>query len=904
MISKPKKILYLSLVLTIPINVFFIMWFVNSAQAYNQLDKFAITIPKGMRLTSAVDSSFNDLKYRFLKSIGQVQNTDVMLILDEKKLNQIESNLPESGLSYKKNALLIIKNEILKGKLKIRGDHFYHWLFPRKSWRFKTSKSNTYNNINKLNFIIPKNEVLIMNNVAYELAKVLNLLAPDSELVNLSINGKYNGVRLMVEQTDESFLRRNKRMPGDIYKGDNIGRNTILGIDAYIFNNPSIWEKQSFNNHYSPENIFPLAQALKNINAHKHTILDLKSFASMAAFIDLTSTYHYDNTHNWILFYDNYLEKFYPIIWDTSAWLDKDVSKGNINIITSDLFYSLYQNYEFIRLKYKSVNNLYKNDLNEFYTPMKQAIKKAKEIVNDIGYSFNLISRLVDKIPALKAIDLFEKNINNQIDKIKEYFLGNIKYENYKYAVHKKNIRLSIKGNKLINRINLKFSKNHLSKDITISYLQANNFVNFNISHALEISNNKEYNLNIQLLPHASFSKIDGGNIINFTEATYDLELVGVDSEDIESVSLSFDNLLQETIEIQRVNHIEHIAFQEQLQNIIANPPITKTLNWSGEKHFKGFNTIQQNVNIAKGTTLIFEQEATLKVLGKVTAIGTADEPIIFKALDSSKPWGAFALKDERANGSVFKHVIFKDGSGDKGKLHEYTAMLSVHNVKDLVIEDCEFYDNKLTDDMVHLAYSKAKFSRTKFIRSLSDALDVDISDVIIEDCEFVNSGNDSIDLMTSNAVVINSKFSHSADKGISIGEGSKLLAINNLIENSEIGLQSKDTSIAYIYNTSFIDNNKAIDAYHKNWRYSEGGTIYVDNCNMQDNKQNATVGKKSYVVINNCQIDTANNFEAKALRKGKIILSEEQSLKAGFEQPFFSHYSNLINYRVKGVYD
>jgi hypothetical protein len=904
MISKSKKLLYLSLIITIPINIFFIFWIVNAAQIYNQLDKFTVTIPKGMRLTSAVDSTFIDLKYRLLKSLGQIQNTDVMLIIDDKKLNEIESDLPSSGLLYKKKSLLIINNQILKGKLKIRGDHFYHWLLPRKSWRFKTSKKNTYNNINKLNFIIPKNEVLIMNNVAYKLAKVLNLLAPESELVNLSINGKHNGIRLMVEQTDESFLRRNKKMPGDIYKGDNIGLNTILGVEAFIFNNPSIWKKQSFNNHYSRENIFPLQQSLKNINASNHTNLDLKSFASMAAFIDLTSTYHYDNQHNWILYYDNYYEKLYPIIWDTSAWLNNDISKDHINIITSDLFYSLYKNYDFIRMKYQSIKNLYTDNLNQFYIPLKAAIKKAKNIVNDNGYSLTLVSRLVNKDTALNSIGLFEKNVSNQLDKIKNYFIGPINYENYKFSTQDNIVRLSINGNKLIKQITIKLTEEIKLKDLFLSYQQANNLVNMNLFHGVELINNKEYNLNIQLLPHAKFTKIDGGKKVIFKEATYDFKLIGIDSENVESVTLSFDNLAQDKIEIQKVDHIKPISFDSQLQNIITKRPITKTLNWSGIKKFTGFNLIQENINIKKGTTLILEHNATLKILGKVTAIGTANEPITIKALDSSKPWGAFALKDERANGSIFKHVIFKDGSGDKGNLHEYTAMLSVHNVNDLLIEDCEFYDNKLTDDMVHIVYSHAKFKRTKFIRSRSDALDVDISNIIVEDSEFINSGNDAIDLMTTNAVIVNTKFSQSADKAISIGEDSKLLAINNLIEKNEIGMQSKDNSIAYIYNNSFISNKKAIDAYHKNWRYSDGGTIYIDNCVMLDNKQNATVGKKSTVQINNCQIDSITNFDSKAIRKGKITLSQKKAIKATFEQPFFNNHNDLINYNVQGVYD
>ena len=64
------------------------------------------------------------------------------------------------------------------------------------------------------------------------------------------------------------------------------------------------------------------------------------------------------------------------------------------------------------------------------------------------------------------------------------------------------------------------------------------------------------------------------------------------------------------------------------------------------------------------------------------------------------------------------------------------------------------------------------------------------------------------------------------------------------------------------------------------------------------------TVGKKSKVVINNCQIDSKDDFNAKALRKGKIIISDKNVVKADFEQPFFHNHNELIDNDVKGTYE
>ena len=899
-----KKIIIFTLIITLPINILGFIWAHNTRDTYFLLEKYKLTLDKGKKLSRIGTSEFYDLKHSIHSLLGIERKTDVALIIPNRHINSLNSDLPLSGNDYKKDALLIVDNKAIKGKVKLRGDHYYHWGFARKSWRFKTSKKDIYNGINKINLIIPKSVDMLLNHLSYNLAKTMGLLAPTSQLVDFSVNGKYKGSRLLVEQIDESFMRKNRRMPNDVYKGDNIGQNKYVGVNAGLFTHASIWEKASYNNHYAKGNLYPLEKLLDEIKANQFNILDFKSFATMAAYIDLTGSHHHDRTHNWILYYDNYYEQMYPIIWDTIGWSVHTVKLTNMNIATSELLESLYLNYDFLREKNKALKLFFLTQENKFNTILNKSIQDSKAIIKKNHYTFDLGRKILSEKNALESVEEFESAVVNRLAVVKQYFLGDVDKSNYKFSINNKKIRLSIADSKAVNALNISVTDTAKYKRTLLSYQQGNHSITKDISDKVTIKNNKVI-IDIDLYANTKNVKsFQGTPKIDYHAATYDIEFVGINPQHIDSVALSFDNLKHQTIEIQKVAELKQMVFDERLQNIISQTVIRKNMSWSGEKHFKGFTIIEENINIKKGTKLIFDEGATLKVLGKVTAVGTIDNPIVFEALDSSKPWGAFALKDKAANGSIFKHVIFKGGSGDKGDLHEYTAMFSIHNVQDVLVEDSEFYDSKLTDDMVHVIYSDIKFKNTKFVRSLSDALDIDISTAVIESCEFINSGNDAIDLMTSNAVVINTKFSHSIDKGISIGEGSNLLAINNLIENSEIGMQSKDTSKAYIYNTTFIANKKAIDAYHKNWRYSEGGTIYVENCIMENNLENATVGKKSKVVINNCQIDSVDNFNAKALRKGKIVVGDNQAITAGFEQTFFHNHNELIQNNVKGYHE
>jgi hypothetical protein len=561
----------------------------------------------------------------------------------------------------------------------------------------------------------------------------------------------------------------------------------------------------------------------------------------------------------------------------------------------------LYNNYDFIRLKNQVLSNFYKNKSKSYIKILNEEVDNSKRIIKNNRFSFDLDRTYYNQEQALKHLDILKQEIIQRLKRVNLYFLSNLNNNNYKYSIEQKKIRLGFAGSLLCNGINIKLKNEDKPTKVLLSYLQSGELTTKDITKLSTIENS---NVNIEIELLANMIKADSfkGTIKKeFTPITYDLELQGVDTKNIEQVSLKFATQPETKLKIEKVAKIDQIPFNQDLKNIIAKTKKQKILNWSGEKHFTGFNLIEDNIVIEQGTKLIFDEGASLKVLGKVIAIGSKLHPIVFQPLNDTKPWGAFALKGEAANGSMFKHTIFKKGSGDKGNLHEYTAMLSIHDVNDVLIDNSAFYDSTITDDMVHIIYSEVKIQNTKFVRSKSDALDVDISNVTINNCQFIDSGNDAIDLMTANALVINSQFIHSADKGISIGEGSNLLAINNLIENNEIGMQSKDTSLAYIYNSSFINNKKAIDAYHKNWRYSQGGTIYLDKVILLDNETNATVGEKSQVILNDSTIDTPENFKSKKIRKNKIVISNHDIIPYNFDQPFLQGHKHLINKYQKG---
>jgi hypothetical protein len=229
------------------------------------------------------------------------------------------------------------------------------------------------------------------------------------------------------------------------------------------------------------------------------------------------------------------------------------------------------------------------------------------------------------------------------------------------------------------------------------------------------------------------------------------------------------------------------------------------------------------------------------------------------------------------------------DGSGLKGDLFEYSAMLSIHDVKDVVISDCQFRDNHVVDDMVHTVYADIRFERVLFKNALSDALDLDISTASISDSHFENSGNDAVDLMTTQANITGSHFKNNGDKGISVGENSQLYAVNNTLKGNLIGVQSKDRSTAVLLNQTFKDNKTGLHAYKKNWRYGEGGVIFLGKSTVSGDGISASAEKRSAIQIFDSYLETPPEG-----KRVETIAVEHQALRSALKQDFLPSPSEI----------
>jgi len=110
---------------------------------------------------------------------------------------------------------------------------------------------------------------------------------------------------------------------------------------------------------------------------------------------------------------------------------------------------------------------------------------------------------------------------------------------------------------------------------------------------------------------------------------------------------------------------------------------------------------------------------------------------------------------------------------------------------------------------------------------AMSDALDVDFSNLHFNNINIENAGNDCIDFSAGKYEVFHSNLNKCRDKAISVGEQTVSFFHNVEISNSNVGIATKDSSMATINNAKFKDTALCLSAYNKKQEFW-GGKIKV----------------------------------------------------------------------------
>lgn len=798
----------------------------------------------------------------------------VRLYVSERRLKNLQSDLPGSAKNWKKGQMLFPDGTLGNVQVRHRGDNPFNWLYEKQSWRIKTSKERMLGTVRSFNLISPQDPIFIDTHFYLRLARACGLVVGDSRMIELVMNGETRGVHTLVDQLDENFLRNNRLMPVNLYKGEQRMSERRYGVEFDLYSNTALWSKDSVNNYTLDSGARDVEADMSDLDYVMKTaqealtgdvaferlreIVDWSYWARFAAY-EILAQHSYDALHNNRLVVDIWKGQVLPLPIDPQAIRVEKPDDVTLFHEGSRLgiLDRLERNPEFRTATMAALKDMLESDcLDQTISEMRDGMDALQmSLSRDSAVYQALGSQSYFGFDAVAEIDRFLNGYEIVRDELKRR-LAVVKPVQWQSAPGQLAVisgsvggagpfRLEVEGAVDTDAPPSVYWDRNGSGDIDAGdmklpvtmtgnalMLDARFAGNFNRVGGVRQTIQENYGSTPMVVP-AEFRLLFDQPSLRVSSLT----LLGAD----------------DPVEIP-ASTAEGQSPNRQNYPVVSPAPVAETV-LSGDLLIEDVRIETGPVRIEAGTTIRMAEGASLILRGRTVMAGTETAPVEFRSDKPGRNWGVVAIQGAAASGSELHHVTLSGGTGSRAGLSRFIAMLSIHDTSDILLDHLRLSDNAVEDDMIHIIYARDVMIRDIAMENaLSDAIDIDISRVTIEGGVIERSGNDAIDLMSSDAVIRGIRLAGNGDKGVSVGEGSKARIVDVDITDNEIGVQSKDGSVARIENSRFAGNRLQLSAYQKNWRYANGGEIMSENSEFRadggagrfsaDVKSRITVGK------------------------------------------------------------
>ena len=787
------------------------------------------------------------------------------LYISGKARNALMEDMPKNTRKWQRAFMMYPDNQLQRVKVRHRGDNPTNWAFHKKSWRVKLQKKFLIDNVRVFNLIVPQEENQFLNYLPHYIGRLAGVLAPQAKLVESFINDEPQGIYHEIEHIDESFLRNNRIMPVNIYKGEQVNRERQIMIGTNLYDNPGLWSKLTVFNQARETDFSDLEYFLELISRGETSESDFsrlkqvarfEDWARFSAFQTMVQSWHNSSSGNSRLVIDPWRGTVLPVVHDTLSflqlsWVHNDAFDIIFDAGGTHPLYSLYQgSSKFLVEKYKILFGFVEEGLilkfvrhiETLFPSLERSFSRdyfryervftSDHLANPLNLQYSLANTTSEGMKAnwerwINILSWFQSTLHDQL----------VAPPPARWLNEGGFVGLIIDGVVPLDRVTLEFSPIRqlptsiawdadgdgrlTTKDVLIPFQVKGNQVELD---AVWVANR------VTASPDISDRQNPGVGFFRqkyFTTAPTQFRLIG--DTNLAPVSVQGANFL--TGESFLIPQGKNPGNTPSRRNI---PVIEKKQEpvevWSKNRTIEGTHLINRPVRILPGTTLRMRPGASLVFRNRVQVEGKPEAPVRIISDVPGEPWGTVALHGSDTAGSVLSHLIAENGSGASIENVRYIGMLSVHEARDVKFQNLVLRKNTKFDDMMHVVYSKDIHLRDcVFEGAFSDGLDVDISTIRIQRCQILGSGNDAVDLMDSKALIMESELSHSGDKGVSVGEASDVVIYNSSLHHNATGVETKDDSVAHIINSKLAENKRQINAYKKNWRYGGGGRVMVD---------------------------------------------------------------------------
>ena len=173
------------------------------------------------------------LKTKIIKSVQNLRvNKKIGLpaknfYINENFIKEFLNNTPSSTKNWKQGFYLNEDDSVDEIEIRLKGDNPANWFFEKKHWRIKTKKNKLIERQREFEYLPFDFQIYLSGKIANS----LDIISPNFKPIELFINEKSQGTYIETENLNESFLRRKKIMPVNLYKGEQILAETIIELE-------------------------------------------------------------------------------------------------------------------------------------------------------------------------------------------------------------------------------------------------------------------------------------------------------------------------------------------------------------------------------------------------------------------------------------------------------------------------------------------------------------------------------------------------------------------------------------------------------------------------------------------------------------------------------------------------
>lgn len=681
--------------------------------------------------------------------------------------------------------------QIIDVKLRLKGDWTDHLLGDKWSLRIKTKGDNTLFGMKIFSIQNPVTRNYMGEWLFQKALEKEGIVALRYYFIDVTINGKHNGIYALEEHFDKRLIENNKYREGPVIRFDEdlvwLGAlkgsefaNPYFSSEIDAFQSSGIIEdSEKFEKYIKAKD---LLESFRNKKLKTSDVFDARKLAQFMAISDVMGADHGTRWTNTRFYYNPITSKLEPIGYDSNAGKPIEslqAEKGSLHkkiIFEDTLVYEMY------------IHEL--------------------ERVSQSSYLDNYFEQLDDEI---------QKNIS-------------ILYKDMPYFEFSKDVYYN----------NQKFIQNKLNPVKGLHSYFYGNTTNGTI--ILEVGNIQSLPveiLNITYQGTQIFEPKNNTNILYgevfFAPVRYDkIEFVlpeGFKWSDqyISDLKLNYRILGHSRLRNESISPWSYLSDDFPENDFIRKNPNVEQFDFltidEGSKLIilkSGKWELNESLIIPSGYTVMYfgdahtqldlKNNATILSYSPLQLFGNEDNPLVITSSDSTGQ-GIAVLNAGKE--SVLKWVTISNLSAPSKNGWKLTGSVTFYE-SPVVIESSYFSENKAGDDLLNIVRSEFEITNSRFNNSLFDALDVDFGKGIISYSAFIGSGNDALDFSGSVVDVSSIIINGTGDKGVSGGEASKINIDHVEFKDCNIAIASKDQSTMNVDDITISSCNIGFTAYQK----------------------------------------------------------------------------------------